>query len=693
MSNDPKETAAPQTDKVDVAACPPDRCRIVPPKVRGLNDPIEQRAESAKQLRIDRANILRNQPLPQEPLCNGDEKLKSLDRETEFIAMYSKGLAHLDTGEVEPGAYCALLDGLRENSVKGFDGKVGPHLGCEPTTDEGRSQTAALMQISPEATAVGNQMRLINPLSAQTYELMGIDPQQVQLFDWGKFNSDNSVARINFPTPPKFGSSEVIAEMAEVYWMALCRDVPFLDYRPNSAGLVNPIVDAAAWDLANFTSFYDRSAYTYPPVVNAKDPNTLFRGFTRGDDKGPYVSQFLVRPVPIAAITGDPRLRSLRPVRNPDGTPFNDGRPPNDYLVNFDQWLSRQKGCRPGGDPSDSLLPGSRLPLTGRDLGQYVHVDIPLEEFLNACFIISTPQDATAPLPLGLRLAPPLTGNPIGGGMSDSTGYNLFGAGNPYKPGPPPPTPCPGSGSTVQDGFGTLGKPDLKVLIAEAALRAFRAAWYQKWSIHRRLRPEEFGGRIDVQKHGKDRYPFHGAAFTQLEQAVLREIAAYNKTYLGADNSYLLPQAYPEGCPMHPSYPQGHATVAGAAVTILKAFTCDANLVEQGITIVEPLDASTLKEYNGPDKKEITLHGELNKLASNVGLARDFVGVHYRSDYINGLLLGETVAVWLLCDIRETYAEDFFFEFETFSRKKITIDKKFTDCFKEHPDHIGGNVL
>ena len=28
--------------------------------------------------------------------------------------------------------------------------------------------------------------------------------------------------------------------------------------------------------------------------------------------------------------------------------------------------------------------------------------------------------------------------------------------------------------------------------------RALKAAWYQKWSVHRRLRPEEFGGRLQV---------------------------------------------------------------------------------------------------------------------------------------------------------------------------------------------------
>ena len=35
--------------------------------------------------------------------------------------------------------------------------------------------------------------------------------------------------------------------------------------------------------------------------------------------------------------------------------------------------------------------------------------------------------------------------------------------------------------------------------------------------------------------------------------------------------TYLMPMAFPEGSPTHPSYTAGHATVAGACVTILKA--------------------------------------------------------------------------------------------------------------------------
>src|SRR5260370_17726486 len=44
------------------------------------------------------------------------------------------------------------------------------------------------------------------------------------------------------------------------------------------------------------------------------------------------------------------------------------------------------------------------------------------------------------------------------------------------------------------------------------------------------------------------------------------------KNFFSKNGNYLLPAAYPEGCPQHPSYPEAHGSVAGAGVTVLKAF-------------------------------------------------------------------------------------------------------------------------
>jgi hypothetical protein len=69
------------------------------------------------------------------------------------------------------------------------------------------------------------------------------------------------------------------AEMAELYWLALMRDVAFREY----AG--HPLSTAAIADLR---------AIGFGELT----PATLFRGETAGDRCGPFVSQFLLRDIP-----------------------------------------------------------------------------------------------------------------------------------------------------------------------------------------------------------------------------------------------------------------------------------------------------------------------------------------------------------------------------------------------------------
>ena len=66
-------------------------------------------------------------------------------------------------------------------------------------------------------------------------------------------------------------------------------------------------------------------------------------------------------------------------------------------------------------------------------------------------------------------------------------------------------------------------------------------------------------------------------------------------------------------------------------------------------------DGLSLVPYAGPD---LTLGGELDKLAANIALGRDTAGVHWRSDGIEGLALGEAVAI-VLSDLRTTLTESF----------------------------------
>src|SRR5207237_2117394 len=86
------------------------------------------------------------------------------------------------------------------------------------------------------------------------------------------------------------------------------------------------------------------------------------------------------------------------------------------------------------------------------------------------------------------------------------------------------------------------------------------------------------------------------------------------------NGSYLLPQAFPEGSPLHPSYGAGHATVAGASATILKAVFDESYVIPQ--PVVPSADGLTLAPYTGPDADRLTVGGELNKLAANVAMGR-----------------------------------------------------------------------
>jgi membrane-associated phospholipid phosphatase len=127
--------------------------------------------------------------------------------------------------------------------------------------------------------------------------------------------------------------------------------------------------------------------------------------------------------------------------------------------------------------------------------------------------------------------------------------------------------------------------------------------------------------------------------------------------------------SYPEGCPTHSAYPAGHAAIAGAGATILKAF------FKESFEIPNPVAASSdglsLLPYSG---EPLTIGGELNKLAANISLGRDTAGVHWRSDGIEGMKLGEAVAISILRDYRATYNEKFCgFSFTKFDGTPITI--------------------
>ena len=202
-------------------------------------------------------------------------------------------------------------------------------------------------------------------------------------------------------------------------------------------------------------------------------------------------------------------------------------------------------------------------------------------------------------------------------------------------------------------------------LVTEPTPRALKAVWYQKWRVHRRLRPEEYGGRVEVVRQGLAPYPIHPDLTTG--STVLPLV-------FSTFGSHLLPQAYPEGSPLHASYGAGHAVVAGACVTMLKAFFEESTVIQEPVVINPDDGGQTTKPYTGPDKDSLTVGGELNKLASNISTGRNMAGVHWRSDGVEAMKLGEQVAISMLADMSRTYGEPFDgFSLTRFEGTKVIV--------------------
>jgi hypothetical protein len=440
---------------------------------------------------------------------------------------------------------------------------------------------AAFEQIPMGCPNPALRFRLVNPQSGLAFDLEGAD--------------SHALAQ---PPAPAFSSAQEAGEIVENYWMALARDIPFSEFD------TDPMTKLAASDMSALSDFRG------PKAGGKVTTGTLFRGLTPGDLTGPFISQFMLLPTPFGADFVDNRMRTAVP-----GV---------DYLTQYADWLSIQRGFPPA--VAEQFDPTRRYLRNGRDLSQWVHMDVLYQAYFQALLVL---------------LTPPST-DPMSGGIGAP-----FDAGTPY------------SASETQIGFGTFGAPHIAGLLPEVATRALKAVWFEKWFVHRRLRPEAFAGRVHNHVTGAANYPI---ASDVLNSVALQAVHAKN-------GSYLLPMAFPEGCPCHPAYGAGHATVAGACVTVLKAW------FDESYQIPNPVQAApdglSLVSYSGPP---LTVGGELNKLASNIAIGRNHAGVHWRSDATESLKLGEAVAISILRDHRGCYNETFAgFSLTKFDGTTITI--------------------
>ena len=422
-------------------------------------------------------------------------------------ALFSKGLPHNNDGMPDEAAFSAFLEAIRSRNVNELE-RLRPKAGI-PWVDP-----TAGIQLTTPAT--------LGPYGSS----------------W-------------------FGSKLMAGDLTELYWAALCRDIPFPAYGSST------LVSQANQDLVK--------------TDGPRFQRALFSSPLPGASQGPFVSQFLVKTVPLGSTMFAQNY--LCPQAD------------NDFAVTIDAWHRCQDG-ESSGLPI-SYLPNTRYIFNGRSLAEYVRTDFSYQAYLFAALIIqSWGRDALNP------------------GLSQRYTKNV-------------------------SAFVSSGWWEVLGLLGQVSELALQDSWYWKWRVFRRLRPEELAGRI-VLAQKADNSTFIDLPVSQTAPKICE----------AQHGTMLLSQAYPDGCPLHPSFPAAHAEIAGACVTVLKAFSDPSFKVPGALNPTS--DGLNAQPYNN----QLTLEGELNKLAWNIAFGRAFAGVHYRSDLEAGLLLGESIALKLLLNLR-----------------------------------------
>lgn len=634
------------------------------------------------------------------------------------LANFTKGLPHdLDSGLLlNPVDYKLFINGINSGDPVDFaKTPLGPALGQHGAKPGNGDVCATVIPDSPTPEAI-TPARLDraqfwqSDIAKSAYprldcngnvEERGKNETGARVRAWESAGAGNvfdlqapDAQSVTMPPAPRLDSDELVAEMAEDYAMALQRDVPFAafplptatepDAQKNTAtertaALSNAMNGTNATQFANihnmlsslhwFSLYAEDGGYDAAEQARRHDliqESDVFRGNTPGERVGPYLSQFI--------LLGNDALGKCSPGnRKPtDGfilygalgiqQKLRIAKPRCDFMTTWNQFIDVQNGADLRGLETyeDATGPdqGHRFIATPRDLATYVHYDALYEAYLNACLWLLS---AGAPFDRGLPFL-------------EADAFDK------------------------QQGFAHFGGPHILTLVCEVATRALKAVRYQKFNVHRRLRPEAVGGRIDrYMRYKKDGNTTElQGRFSPLRRLVegkgpanktedgleclvwkdgmtlMDAVKSHNErnnasncwkeTDAGTD-SYLLPMAFPEGSPMHPAYGAGHGTVAGACVTILKAYFdhgwTPAAWLDNGQPIAfEPnADGTELNRLNL--NQALTVEGELNKLAANIAIGRNWAGVHYYSDYIESLRLGERIALGLLEEQKLTYPENF----------------------------------
>jgi hypothetical protein len=598
-----------------------------------------RRRIDAYEVREDAATVARERAHP-EHRANGDEQRYA---RLHYFMSFTKGLAHGDHGMiVDPRHYEDFRQAIDLGEIDRFtdDVPTGPAAGFrrEDEREEVRQWEA--------------------PTAGLVYSLQGPDAQAVTMP----------------PAPPLtvdgVANPELAYEMAEVYELALLRDVPLFQLEDGGNA---PSVQATL-DRLNDMAYTKQGFPGRPRKADDNgqvDRQTVFRGASPGVTVGPYLSQFLVVGTTGRARDGDVADGLIQYGSLQIDQRVDVATPERDFMQTWETYLDVQDGAM--GEGNTYLREGDRVArraiLTPRDLATYVHFDALYEAYLNACLML---------LEMGTPFDPgfdQLSGNrAVGGAERHAAGFALFGG------------------------------PHVLSLVTEVATRALRAVRFQKFNNHMRLRPEALAAPVALLDTvpTRDEPPIRSLMEPfrdELSKELLDEIRKRND-----DGPALLPMAFSEGSPMHPAYGAGHAAVAGACVTMLKAFfdtsaifgTRDTDrdggpetetgffcpsiarpVTPAAYRVVRGADANTSRVVAVENAPTLTLEGELNKLAANISIGRNMAGVHYFSDYYDSVRMGEQIAIAVLEEQALTYQVDpFIVSVPTFDGDVVRIGRR-----------------
>ena len=635
-----------------------------------------------------------HKPCAHKHVCE-DDKHKIIN-DPAYPANFTKGLAHNINGFlIEPGDYECFVEAINSPDSALFDKHVSNAIDHK------------VIYNCEKKTAKDKQLKWRgweSPRAGHVYELQGPDS-----------------GAVGMAPAPRVGSSELAAEMAEVYGLALLRDVRFTDIAKGQGNKIcagdkeqqaelsaqeildelncmpyftlNNVVSSTPGQIdengLNRFEHNRRSARTDGKVDELLTLQTIFRGSAQGAEVGPYISQFML----VGSTSRFPGNYNFKEGLINYGTQVINQKVDVhkgclDYMTDWSSWLDVQNGADFGG--LDLFEQQRRFITTPRDLATYVHYDALYQAYLNACLIL------------------------LGDSAQISKGF---------------PEPSIGGKRAA---FATYGGPHILSLVTEVATRCLKAVRRQKFNYHRRARPEAMGGRLTLvglnKGAGSEHHLGCGAAafeklYNEIPADILKQVAEHNtkqnsksmqtmrkfeceqpvypkncKTHLAMGskfskdnintNNFLLPMAFPEGSPMHPAYGAGHATVAGGCVTMLKAFFemfdyesgCEKRRIFKPGNDDYYVPSDDGSQLQGKNDGELTIQGELNKLAANISIGRNMAGVHYYSDYYDSLRMGERVAVGILMEQAPAYGELMEVTFDSFDGDRICIQGEAGSC-------------